>query len=308
MIKGVLQDSGPLTKLIFSVFVVIVSFLITLLAGSLMAVPIFNMGFMELIGNLSNISHPDHISLLKYFQIVQSVGLFVIPPLILAWFFSGNVKKYLYLNKKISRKTVMLTIVIMLSAIPLINLLAHFNSRISLPESLGSLEEWMKRTEETARRMTEMFLRADTPAELFFNLFLIAVIPAIGEELLFRGIIQRLFSEWARNRHAGIWITAIIFSAMHLQFYGFIPRTMLGVLFGYMLVWSGRMWVPIIAHFVNNAAAVLVYYFIQKKQISDSVETIGSEPGDWSYALLSLVFFLIFLIVFYQNENRPYTA
>ncbi len=193
---------------------------------------------------------------------------------------------------------------VMLSALPLVNLIAHYNAQMSLPESLSSIEEWMQKTEESAKRLTEIFLRADTPAELVLNLFIIAVIPAVGEELLFRGIIQRLFSEWTRNKHAGIWISAIIFSAVHMQFYGFIPRTLLGVLFGYMLVWSGKMWVPIIAHFVNNAAAVIVYYFISKNHLSDSIETIGAEPGDWVYAFMSLIFFTLFIIAFYQRERK----
>lgn len=303
MRKGLLQDTGAFTKLMFSAFLVLASFLITLVGGLLLAMPLFGMGFIDLIDSLSNIAHPQYPNLLKYFQIIQSAGLFVVPPFILAWFFGRNSLRYLQLDRKLHWRTAILTTVLMLSAIPVINLLARYNTGISLPESMTAIEEWMQKTEESAKRLTEMFLRADTPYELLFNLFLIAVIPAIGEELLFRGVVQRLFSEWTGNRHAGIWIAAIIFSAMHLQFYGFIPRTMLGVLFGYLLVWSGRMWVPILAHFINNAAAVVVYYFIHKNRISESIETIGAEPGDRAYALFSLFFFLFFLFAFYKRER-----
>lgn len=201
----------------------------------------------------------------------------------------------------------MLTTVIMISAIPLINLLAQLNTQISLPDFMSPIEDWMKQAEESAKQLTETFLRADTIADLLFNLFVIAVIPAIGEELLFRGVVQRLFAEWTRNKHAGIWISAIIFSAMHLQFFGFIPRMMLGVMFGYMLIWSGRMWIPITAHFVNNAVAVLVYFFIQKKQVSKDMETIGAEPGDWLYAVLSLILFVFFLTFFYRSYKKSTT-
>ncbi len=304
MHNGIFHDTGAFAKLIFTAFIVLSVFLITLVGGLLLAMPLFGMGFMELIDSLSNIAHPEYARLLKYFQMIQSIGLFVIPSFIVAWFFGGNAFRYLYLDKSIRWRTVLLTTVIMLSAIPMVNLMAHLNAQISLPESMSSLEEWMQRTEESAKRITEMFLKAETPADLIFNLFLIAVIPAIGEELLFRGIIQRIFSEWTRNKHAGIWIAAIIFSAIHLQFYGFIPRTILGVLFGYMLVWSGRMWVPILAHFVNNATAVMVYYFIHKNQVSKSVETIGAERGDWVYALLSLLFFTFFIIAFYLRAKK----
>ncbi|MFO7924850.1 MAG: CPBP family intramembrane glutamic endopeptidase [Bacteroidales bacterium] len=304
--NGPLQDTGAFTKLIFSAFIVISSFLVTLVGGLFLAIPLFDMGFMDLVDSLSNIAHPDYINLFKYFQIIQSIGLFVIPPFILGWFFGGNAFKYLDLNKGVGWRTIILTTVLMLAAIPIINLIAHYNTRISLPESMSSLEEWMKRTEEAANNLIEMFLKAETPATLLLNLFMIALIPAVGEELLFRGIIQRLFSEWTRNRHMGIWIAAILFSAMHIQFLGFIPRVLLGVLFGYLLIWSGRMWVPILAHFVNNATAVVVYYFINKNQISESVETIGAEKGDWAYALFSLLFFLFFIIVFYLREKKGY--
>lgn len=301
--KGILQNSSAFTKLMFSAFLVISSFLITLAAGLVIALPIFSMGFLELIDNMSNIVHPQYPGLLRYFQIVQSIGLFIIPPFILAWFFSGSTLKYLFLNRKAGWKTIILTTVIMLSAIPLINLVAHYNSKIALPESMSAIEEWMQRTEESAKRLTEMFLKADSPKALLFNIFMIAIIPAIGEELLFRGIIQRLFAEWTGNRHAGIWISAIIFSAMHLQFYGFIPRTLLGILFGYLLIWSGRMWVPITAHFVNNAVAVIVYYLIQNNKISESLETLGIEKGDWGYLFLSILFLSLFMILFYTRER-----
>ncbi len=307
MRDGILQNTGPFTKLVFSAFIVISVFLITLVAGLALAMPIFGMGFMELIDSLSNIAHPRYVDLLRYFQIVQSIGLFLIPPFILAWFFSGNIARYLRIDRGIDSRTIVLTMVLVLSAIPLINLLAHYNARLSLPDSLSSLEEWMKTTEETADNLIKTFLRAETVTGLLLNLFMIAIIPAIGEELLFRGVIQRLFSEWTGSRHWGIWIAAIIFSAMHLQFYGFLPRTMLGVLFGYMLVWSGTMWVPVIAHFVNNAAAVLVYYFIYQNRLSEDIETIGAGRGDWIYLVISLLFFGYFITAFYRRERtrRP---
>lgn len=307
MRDGLLADSGPFAKLMFSAFIVLACFLITLVAGVLLAVPIFGMGFMELIDSLSHITHPDYANLLKYFQVTQSIGLFVIPPFILGWFFGGNSFNYLKLDKTIGWGTIALTAVIMISAIPLINLMAHLNAQMSLPDFLGPVEEWMKETEQAAERLTETFLAADNLADLMVNILIIAVVPAIGEELLFRGVIQRLFSEWTRNHHAGIWISAIIFSAMHLQFFGFLPRTMLGVLFGYMLVWSGKMWIPIVAHFVNNAMAVTVYYFIQRKQLSEDVETIGADFGDWLFVILSLSFFVIFTVIFYHRQKHRYT-
>jgi uncharacterized protein len=304
MNNGILENASAFTKLMFAAFIVIVIFLMTLVGGLLIAVPLFGMGFAELMDSLTNMAHPEYLRLIKYFQITQSIGLFLIPSFVLAWFFGGNAVRYLQLEKGISVNTALLTLFIMLSAVPAINLLAALNAELTLPDAFSSLEEWMQRTEESAKKLTELFLRADTTTDLLFNLLLVAIIPAIGEELLFRGVVQRLFSEWTKSSHAGIWIAAIIFSAMHLQFYGFLPRTMLGVLFGYMLLWSGNMWVPVMAHFVNNAAAVIVYYFIGKKQISESVETFGSEPGEWLFVILSLTIFIILTMVLYLRKRK----
>jgi uncharacterized protein len=305
MRQGILQNTSPFAKIMFSAFIVISSFLITLVAGLFLAVPFFGIGFMELFESLSKLGHPDYVNMLKYFQAVQSIGLFVIPPFILGWFFGGNSFRYLKLTRKVSVKTIVFTTLIMISAIPFINLLAHWNAQLSLPDFMSSVEEWMRQTEETAQELTKTFLRAETPGDLLLNIFIIAVIPAVGEELLFRGILQRLFSEWTRSSHAGILITAIIFSAMHLQFFGFVPRTVLGILFGYMLVWSGRMWIPVTAHFVNNAVAVTLFYFIQRKQISEDIETFGAESGHWIYMIPSMVIFIILLVIYYNRMKNP---
>ena len=105
----------------------------------------------------------------------------------------------------------------------------------------GGIEKWMKDAEESAAEITKAFLDVKTIPGLVFNVFMIAFLPAVGEELLFRGIIQRIFTDMTKSHHWGIWISAILFSAMHFQFYGFVPRVLLGALFGYLLVWSGSI-------------------------------------------------------------------
>ena len=153
----------------------------------------------------------------------------------------------------------------------------------------------MKNTEEMAAELTEAFLKVDGVSGLVFNLFMIAFLPAIGEEFFFRGVVQRIFTRMTRNHHSGIWISAILFSAIHMQFYGFLPRMLLGVLFGYLLVWSGTIWLPVVAHFFNNAFAVIAMYFIGKGMINPEIENIGSSSGSYYLAAISLGF--IFLIM-----------
>src|SRR5690606_12250217 len=167
---------------------------------------------------------------------------------------------------------------------------------------LSGMEEWMKNAEEQAEVLTEAFLKVDTTAGLMFNLFMIAVLPAIGEELLFRGVIQRIFTNWTRNHHWGIWISAILFSALHIQFYGFVPRMLLGVMFGYLLVWSGTIWLPILAHFCNNAFAVTAMYLIDNNVLDPGVEEIGSTSDSYYAVVLSVLMVTLFLWLIKKNN------
>jgi membrane protease YdiL (CAAX protease family) len=93
------------------------------------------------------------------------------------------------------------------------------------------------------------------------NLIMIAVLPALGEEFIFRGVFQKIFCRLFGSGHIAIWITAFIFSFVHLQFFGFLPRFILGLLFGYLFYWSRTLWLPVIAHFVNNAVPTFIAYF-----------------------------------------------
>lgn len=279
----------PFSQLMFSVFVILVSFLVFLVVALLAGIPFFGMESMMNMATATNMLDPETITILKYFQVVQAIGLFIVPPFILAYLFYGKMNETLFLNRQVSGTTVLLVIALMIFASPFINLAGELNSQLQLPEWLSGLEQWMKSTEEKAAELTKAFLKVNSVYGLLFNIFMIAVLPALGEELLFRGVIQRIFTRWTRNHHWGIWISAILFSALHLQFYGFVPRMLLGALFGYLLVWSGSLWLPILAHFINNGFAVIAMYLIDKKVISPELETIGSDAGSYYLAVISML-------------------
>jgi len=293
----------PFPQLLFSAFVILVSFLAFLLIAMVLAIPLFGLDSIMNIPTLNDLSDPESIRLLKYFQVVQSIGLFIVPPVVLAWLFHGQIAEYLLLNKKSTSTSIFLVAILVVFSLPLTNFIGEWNTRMEFPEFLAGLERWMKNAEENAAELTEAFLKVETTGGLLFNLFMIAFLPAIGEELLFRGVIQRIFSNWTRSHHWGIWISAILFSALHIQFYGFVPRMLLGVLFGYLLIWSGSMWLPILAHFFNNGFAVVAMYLIDNNILNPGVEEIGATSGSQYVAILSLasVFLLMFLI---KKENR----
>jgi len=298
------REMKPFPQLIFSAFVILACFALFMAISLIAAIPIFGFESAINIPSLTDIDNPDSIRILKFFQVIQSFGLFIVPPIILGWLFCGNFIKYLYLNKPFILSSVLIVMLLMVSASPLINFVGELNANMELPDWMGAVERWMKASEENAAKLTEAFLNVKTPAGLFFNLFMIAVLPALGEEFLFRGVIQRIFTKMTRNFHWGIWISAILFSALHIQFYGFIPRMLLGAAFGYMLVWSGSLWVPIIAHFINNSIAVVAMYYINQNKLSPGIEEIGSTPDSYYLAVISFIFVAILLIVFKKQNSE----
>jgi len=297
------REMKPFPQLMFAAFVIIVSFLVFLLASLVIAVPLFGLDSVLSMPTLNDLNNPDSLRLLKYFQVVQSIGLFIVPPIILGWLFKGNIAKYLNLHKNVNAASVLLVTLLVIFALPLINFIGEWNNQMQFPEWLRGVEQWMQNAEENAAELTEAFLKVDTTSGLIFNLFMIAFLPAIGEELLFRGVIQRIFTRMTKNYHWGIWIAAFLFSALHIQFYGFVPRLLLAVLFGYLLVWSGSMWLPIIAHFVNNGFAVIAMYLVDKNIINPNVENIGSSSDEFLAIGFSLLV-VILLIWLIKKENR----
>jgi len=293
----------PFPQLMFAAFVIIVSFLFFMLFSLVAAIPLFGLDSVMGMPAINDLSDPENIHLLKYFQVIQSIGLFIVPPIILGWLFKGNIVKYLYLHTKVNAASVLLVTLLVIFALPLINFTGQWNNEMQFPEWLRGLEQWMKNAEENATQLTEAFLNVETIGGLIFNLFMIAFLPAIGEELLFRGVIQRIFTRMTKNYHWGIWISAILFSALHIQFYGFVPRMLLGVLFGYLLIWSGSMWLPIVAHFVNNAFAVIAIYLVDKNIVTPKVENIGSSPDEFVAIGFSLVV-VVLLMWLIKKENR----
>lgn len=158
-------------------------------------------------------------------------------------------------------------IVLSFCIFPVTGFTGDLNSGMKLPEWLSSLEEWMRSKENYAESLMETVLTPDDPGSLLINIVMIALLPAVGEELIFRGVIQRILKNLFRSGHLSVWVTAILFSAIHFQFYGFLPRFILGLVFGYLFLWGGTLWLPVIAHFVNNGVLVLVVYF-QNSEIS----------------------------------------
>ncbi|MDY6799898.1 MAG: type II CAAX endopeptidase family protein [Bacteroidota bacterium] len=300
--KNSLSTIHPFSKFIFSLFIILASFLIVFIIGIAIAIPLFNLSFAEFSSTITNYSDPNNLKFLKYLQTIQAIGLFIIPAFIIGYFFHQNSLRYLKFNS-IHFYAVILVFFIMISALPIINFFAMLNSKMQLPAFLSELENWMRQKESSAQALTEAFLKMDSLGSLWFNIFMIGILPALGEELIFRGVLQRLFAEWTKNIHWGIFIAAFLFSFMHIQFYGFIPRLILGVLFGYLFYVSGSIWIPILAHFINNTMAVVFYYFYAD-QVSEEIDNLGASEGSYGYLFVSIILLSLFFYSFYLQHQK----
>lgn len=291
-------------KLMLLLGLVIGAYLLFSLIGMATGMGAFNIGLEDIM----NFKSYRSIQALKVVQIITTTGVFIVTPYV----FSKLVKKefhgYYHLNSALDSRLLILVMFTILGALPLIGFTASLNNAISFPESLSWLEEVLRNAEEQAAQITMAFLEMNSIPDLAYNLALVAVLPAFGEELLFRGALQRLLIEKFGNIHVGIWLAAFIFSAFHNQFYGFIPRMLLGAGFGYMVVWSGSLWYAILAHLVNNGAGVLLHYYVLKNQIPPKVEEFGSMPDQQLFVLLSALitaagFYLIWHLK--KSELKP---
>ena len=295
--KGIYRDKSLGLKFaLFSIITFISVVLFTLISYSILPL-LFDIVFSDLSSSLSDYSIPKSVNALKFLQLFTSVGIFIVPPLLFAYFTGFQ----LQLSQKINRQTVLLAIAIMLIANPFVSYLMHWNQSLVLPDFLETVQRWMEVSEQKAMQLTEAFLAMNSMGDLFINLFLIALIPAIGEELLFRGVLQQLFAKWTGKIHLAIFISAFLFSAIHMQFFGFLPRLVLGLILGYMFYWSKNLWLPILAHFTNNALAILfTYHFVADKV---QIDFLNEEiPVNFSGAFISFLAVALLMYLLYKKS------
>ena len=301
-LKAIWAQNTPYSKFLLAVGIILICAIFCTMLALAAGSALFGIPLGDLETQLNNLDNPASIAMLKFVQVVYAFGSFLLPALVLAYVFDARPMHYLGLARPASIATLLTVTFAILCALPLINFLGELNSHLSLPAFLSGLEDWMKSSEEKAAQLLEKFLATDRPADMLFNVFMIGLLPAIGEELLFRGIVQRLFIDLVKNVHASIWITAILFSALHMQFYGFLPRMLLGAWLGYLFVWSGSLWLPIVAHFVNNTAAIVLTWLYQEQVIGLDADAIGTQ-NDTIAVAVSLVFTISLTWLIYRRQK-----
>lgn len=223
-------------------------------------------------------SQPGARNAVMLFQALTHLLGFTVAPLAFLNFRGYPVGRYLSYKAYLPLGLLLLSGLLFILIMPANSVLIEWNANLQLPESMRGFEAWAKEKEESIRVLTQYLARFTTLPEFLVGILVFALIPAVGEEIVFRGIVQRNLITWTRNVHVGIWLAAIIFGAIHVQFYGLLPRMVLGALFGYLYVWSGRIMVPIVGHFVNNGVTVLALYLRHNRLMDYDIESVESMP------------------------------
>ena len=286
MISTYFRESSPAMKITLTLLFCLTGMLFFMLIGSIVVFSIYGSAALSYLSN-PNPSVPEALAVLKIIQICQGIGMFIVPGFVVAIYFSAKPLHYLGFNR-INFNLGILAALTVVIAFPVINLLASLNELVSMPQ-------WMIDMEQKAQVLTKAFMTVDSFGGVLLNIFMIAVLPAIGEEIIFRGIFQKLFTEITGKVIWGIIISAFLFSSMHFQFQGFLPRFALGVLFSYFYLWSGSIWLPIIAHFINNSIAIIGYTLIYKGNLPAEAENVGGLSVMWPLGIMSLGLVLILL-------------
>ncbi|MFV0391389.1 MAG: lysostaphin resistance A-like protein [Paludibacteraceae bacterium] len=242
------------------------------------------------------------IQALKVNQLLLSVFTILLPPIICGYLWYEKPWKAYSMDTLPSGKQTVLAVLLILVISPFINLLAYINEQMALPEFLSGFEAAIREMEDNAGKITGRMLEVNSFSGMLFNLLVMAIMPAVSEELFCRGALQNIFSE-KRNKYVAVWIVAIIFSLIHFQMYGFLPRMIMGALFGYLLIWSGSLWLPIIVHFVNNATIVIATYFGSGSGWYDAMENIG-KVETFGYGIISAFISGIFIWMLYKSARN----
>lgn len=240
-------------------------------------------------------------------SIAQNLVIFILPVVMLAMLSKRTdlvpMSHTLWMTKGPTLKSILLVVLVWIVSLPAMNYVVEWNQNIEFPSWLQGLENQLRDMESDATAAANKLLDVQSLGMMIFMVLVVGVLTGMGEEIFFRAGLLGTMLHGKVNKHLAVWAVAIVFSAIHLQFFGFVPRILLGAWLGYLLVWTGEVWTPIIAHALNNGSIVLVTYLAKQNYISDNyLETTGT--GDHWMALGSAVATVLLLVVFMRKSSK----
>lgn len=252
----------------------------------------------------ADFNNPNYIAIMKLLQAMSHLGMFIVPALLMSKLISGSYVKYFQPAKIPPMPAWGLVFLLIYLLQPFISFIAEWNASMTLPEGLSQLEAWMKTMEDSAAAATMAFMSDNTLEGLIVNLLVMAIIPAIGEELVFRGIVQQALQRWLKNAFWAIFVTSCVFSLFHMQFYGFVPRLILGLALGFVFYKSGNIWLASFVHFLNNGTAVLAIWLAENNLIAATPENIEESHFPLYVVIVSTILSLLTLYLFNRFMNK----
>lgn len=233
-------------------------------------------------------------------QAVTQILTFAVPVLAMTLiYYRGQQREYYRLDASGHTWLMALAgIVVMLLVVPLNEWLTQWNDGWDL----GKVGETLRSLQDTSEGLVEQMFSTTTVGGLVSNLVVIALVPAICEELFFRAGIQNLLQRWLRNPHVAIILTAVIFSLGHGEIFAFMPRFVLGALLGYLYVYGGSLIVNSVAHFTNNAIVVVLYWLVARGTI-DIDPAAPLEVGTLLIVCCTLAALLLFIVTFKRTTD-----
>ena len=289
--KGISTECSPLYQTGVLATMLFIGFFIR----QLIAVFIFMATSTSLLENMDVDPLDQPFWALQSVQFITAVFTFLLPAFATAWFCTPHPKAYLSIRTFPDFRLLAIICLATLLLSPMVSLTGYFNAQIHLPESMATIEAWIKSTEEITEALIQKLITEKGVVAFIINFFIIAVVTGVSEEFLFRGALLHIVLQKIKNHHIAIWIVAILFSAIHLQFYGFIPRTLLGAYLGYLVYWTKNIWVPVFAHFFHNALAFIGMSSDTLKENAIFADEIPPEDIQW----LSIITCICLIAFFY---------
>jgi membrane protease YdiL (CAAX protease family) len=245
--------------------------------------------------------NPGYLQAIKFSLLLNQICMFGLPALAFGWL-QGPQQDFLRAGHKVPYGLVGLGLVLIVAFMPAVSMLTDLNQRLWLPANMHGIENWIKSKEAANDRLTHVIMQMTSLNDFFINLIIVGIAAGFCEELLFRGVLQNIIFKSTRKLHASIWISAILFSAFHMQFYGFVPRMCIGALLGYMYASGGSIYVNAAMHAFFNGLQVLLIYLYQADIIKINIDDTETQP---SYVLGVLSLLLTSLAVY--NLLKRYT-
>lgn len=235
---------------------------------------------------------------LRIATLINDIIMFVMPPVICAVVYSYRPAEYLRVASTPGPTPLILAVGTMICSIPMMNMIIEWNEGLSLPSSLAAMESWMREAEQRAGDTVNTLMGGSSAGSLILSILIVGVLAGFSEELFFRGGIQRLLVSGRVNPHVAIWVTAFLFSAIHLQFFGFFPRLLLGAFFGYLLYWTKNLWVPIVCHILNNSIVATVTWMTARgSATSGGLNEIGTAVSAHQLLWVTVSIIMTFMLL-----------